>query len=188
MELQNILEKALLDSVNEAFTATLSLSPQLTEEERLADIDEGLICFIGFTGYIEGSFTMSLSKQSACKIVSTMLGMEIEEVTCDVTDGIGEAINLIAGGVKTKIVETVKNFEIGIPTTVSGDHLKVPKKSDSTTRIIRNFVCDDIKFAVSIDYKIHEEEVVEKKKEEKLSIDALSKLSELIEKESNSKE
>ncbi len=184
MEIQKIIEKALIDSVSEAFAATLSISPQITEKS-LSVMNGSIVSMLGFTGFLEGSFTICMSGQSACKVVSIMLDTEIDEVTADVADGVGEMMNLIAGGVKMKIIEITKNFIISTPVTVSGGHLEVLKRSKKSTRIMKVFICEDIEFSILLDYKVHVEKVEVEEVEKKSSVDALSKLSELIGKENN---
>ncbi len=180
MELKSILKSALEHSINDAFTTTLSLSPEPSDEE--FQDGGGVVSSIGFTGSIEGNLVMSFSDESACAVVSKMIGMELGEVDSDVCDGVGEVVNMVIGGIKMKIAEKNYTFEIGIPTTVTGQALKISSTSETLTKINYNFICENIKFSVVFLYKLHEkkEGVAEPAKQEEKKINPLDLLNQAV--------
>ena len=152
MDLSEQLSTTLIQSVNEAFSTTFSLSPK--EHSVTVDLNKGIICSIGMTGSLEGTIALSLSVSDACRLVAKMLGMETLEMSNDVIDGVGEIINMIAGGIKLKLSNTEYHFEIGIPSAVQGQGLKISSIEDSKT-LSKGFSCEDIVFCLLVIYKIH---------------------------------
>lgn len=158
MELKDQITQFLEESIQNAFS-TMSLGdPQCGEAVTSPIQVDGLICSIGFAGQLEGSVSICLSNESACKIVSKMLGMDINEVSNDVTDGICEILNIIVGGVKTKSAQIGYNFEVSVPTAVSGHDLQVAKSEDKT-EVDMAFACDDYEFKIVSIFKSVAEKV-----------------------------
>jgi len=75
---------------------------------------------IGFTGEVNGSMALSFSEKSILKIVSNMLGEEINEVNGDITDAVGEITNMISGVARKELESIGLNVSAAIPTVVSG--------------------------------------------------------------------
>jgi len=91
---------------------------------------------LGFSGGRQGSLLITFSKDTALSAVGGMLGMELAELDGDVRDGIGELVNMIAGGAKTRLQSKGLNFELSIPNTVMGSNHKITTPaSASRTRI-----------------------------------------------------
>ncbi len=158
MEIQEALKDALREAVVDTFSATLTLSVEETDEKILPSADEGIVSSIGVTGKVEGNIAACLSSKAACLIVSKMLYMDIEEVDSDVTDGVGELINMIAGGAKTKLggAEGAYGFDISIPSTVMGVDLEFSGDTEKTSNLEMNFKCEDFQFLIIFTYKVME--------------------------------
>jgi CheY-specific phosphatase CheX len=152
MLLKEDLTKALVDSVKDAFKTMLSVELTDHEQQNLPSTAE-LICTIGLAGKMEGSVSVSLSGVSACAIVSKMLCTEITEISQDVCDGMGEVVNVVAGGIKTRVVPLNCSFEVSIPTVVRGKQMYLNVAED-LDRISRRFEGDGISFEVELIYKI----------------------------------
>ncbi|MFQ5560356.1 MAG: chemotaxis protein CheX [Nitrospinota bacterium] len=75
---------------------------------------------IGLTGEKKGAIVLSLSKEAAIKIVSSMLGETYTSLTDEITDAIGELTNIIAGDARRELAEGGHTFEAGIPTITTG--------------------------------------------------------------------
>ncbi len=178
MDLQEFLKKKLEESVEDAFTATISLTPQLTDKTVMSE-EECIICSIGFTGTIDGSFSICLSYSSAKVIVSKMLQSDMENMSDDIIDGISEQINMIAGGVKMKLSGEEHGFEIGIPTTIKGNRMVILSDFSRTHMITLNYDFDGISFSASLLYKIHKSKEEKKVEKEKVKLEALARLSQL---------
>jgi chemotaxis protein CheX len=76
---------------------------------------------IGLSGDAQGCIAISFPKVMALKLVSKMLNIEIKVVGPELTDGIGELANIIAGGAKQYL--NGLNLSISLPNVVIGkDH------------------------------------------------------------------
>jgi chemotaxis protein CheX len=77
---------------------------------------------IGLSGHAQGSIAISFPKKVALIIVSTLVGQSIKTVDQEVTDGIGEIANIIAGAAKKDLSRY--NLSISLPNVVVGkDHV-----------------------------------------------------------------
>ena len=74
---------------------------------------------IGLSGEAQGVISLSFPKIMALKVVSKLLGMEIKVVGPDLTDGIGELANIVAGYAKQGLTD----YNLSIP-----DYRKVKNK------------------------------------------------------------
>jgi len=75
---------------------------------------------IGFTGAVTGSMALSFSEKSILKIVSNMLGEEIQKINGDIRDAVGEITNIISGAARKELEKIGLNVVAAIPTVVSG--------------------------------------------------------------------
>ncbi|MBD3344733.1 MAG: chemotaxis protein CheX [Chitinivibrionales bacterium] len=73
---------------------------------------------IGLSGDAQGSIAISFPKVLALKFVSLMTGMTIKIVGPDLTDGIGEIANIIAGNAKQHLDGL--NLMISLPNVIIG--------------------------------------------------------------------
>ncbi len=156
MELSKIMQAALNESIKETIVSVFASVPTLLEGEPSKMHDYDLICSIGFAGSLEGNVVALFKKEDAQMIVSKMLGMDITEVSADVVDGIGEVLNMIAGGFKNKLDQENYRFDINIPTVVNGHELNLLVGAGVT--ILRAMVyVDNLSFGTILSYKVHEE-------------------------------
>jgi len=156
MDLKEQLTKLLCASVNDTFSVLMNITPEITTAKFMPSQAECIMSTIGFKGSIDGSFIMCFECQSALKVVSKMLQMIINDISTDVTDGIGELCNMISGGVKMKLAGSDHSFEISIPATVKGSRLEVISDNTKVTNIMINFTCDDFRFTLVLLYKVNE--------------------------------
>jgi len=153
MVLRDQIVKFIDESVTEAFTTMMLGEPKRTDEIPNLGQPTDIICSIGFTGKIEGAFTICSSSKGACKVVSKMLDMDLTEVTPDVIDGIGEITNIVVGGVKTRLAALDYDFEISVPNLVRGQDLEMAVSEDKT-EIKSGFFCEELEFGIIAIYKI----------------------------------
>ena len=91
---------------------------------------------LGFSGGRKGAILVTFPTEIALKVVGGMLGVELTEIDADVRDGIGEVVNMIAGGAKTRLQSKGINFELSIPNTVIGRNHQIAAPATTTrTRI-----------------------------------------------------
>ena len=122
---QLCIEETLLDSAKEVFETMIFLSVEQTVEQESIAENVSLLCSITFNGNIEGCLTINCSSDCARTIAMNMLGMtEDEEISdAEIQDAIGEVTNMVMGSIKSRIQDTVGDFQVSIPTLVSGKNM-----------------------------------------------------------------
>jgi chemotaxis protein CheX len=89
---------------------------------------------IGLSGNAQGSISLSFPKIVALKTVSAMIGTEIKIVGPEITDAIGEIVNIIAGYAKKNL--TQYNLAISLPNVVVGKDHSVTAPSGIATIVV----------------------------------------------------
>ena len=72
-----------------------------------------------------GKIAVFTSGTVACHIANAMLGTEEKAVNDDVKDGMGEIVNMIAGGAKVRLHETLGDIHLLTPWVIAGRHLTI---------------------------------------------------------------
>ncbi len=120
------LNEALLGGAKEIFETMIFVN--LEESSESEEIIEGdsLLGSITFKGGIEGCFAICCSVPCAKTIALSMLAMDpSEELSeAEISDAIGEVTNMVMGGIKSRILDTVGNIEVSIPMVTSGQGLQ----------------------------------------------------------------
>lgn len=77
---------------------------------------------IGLSGKISGTAAVTLPAQVALSVITEMMHEEPADGIGDpaVQDGVGELINMIAGGAKTTLSGTEDAIDFSLPTIISG--------------------------------------------------------------------
>ena len=89
---------------------------------------------IGLSGQATGAVAISLKDATAFKVTEILTGTKHEIIDPDVTDAVGEIINIIAGNVKKEFEEELR-IKISLPTIVKGKAHSIVWPSEKT-RII----------------------------------------------------
>ena len=84
---------------------------------------------IGLTGEVTGSLALSFTEKCIIKIVSNMLGEDIDSMNGEIKDAVGEITNMVSGVARKKLEEMNLTLSAAIPTVVSG-------KSHSITHVL----------------------------------------------------
>lgn len=175
MDLKTQLNEALADAVSELFTSILSLVPAVEELTGSQDDNSSkeIASIVGFAGVLEGSITLLFSKAMACKIVSKMLGMELNEMSQDVRDGVGEVANILVGGLKSRVAPMGYQFEISIPSVIEAANPLNIVQLKETELIKLKVGCPEVAFLVDLSYMVKKTELgakIEPKPEDKAKV------------------
>ncbi|MCL2219508.1 MAG: chemotaxis protein CheX [Chitinispirillia bacterium] len=108
---------------------------------------------IGLTGEAAGSICLSFPQEVAFKAVTALLGMPVTMMGDEVTDGIGELVNIVAGNAKQYL--TKYNLSISLPKVVVGRNHSVASMSGVPT-IVVPIVSSLGEFAMEISLKTPE--------------------------------
>lgn len=115
-------------STLEVFTQMVKVSPQIVKpmlkEDAGASYDVSGI--IGFSGEIIGSVVVSFELEAARKLVSALVGMEVDPSSADFVDAVGELANMIAGSAKKDLG---KKASIAVPTVIIGKNHMIGRLS-----------------------------------------------------------
>ena len=98
---------------------------------------------------VKGSLAITFTKPAILDIAKRMLGQEYTEIDEDVTDLAGELTNMVTGGAKATFEQQGHNFNMSIPTVVSGKIHTVEHRSDGPT-IIVPFTSEAGKFYIEV--------------------------------------
>lgn len=105
---------------------------------------------IGLSGEALGNVVISFPKVTALKVISTLLGTPIKIVGPEVTDGIGELANIIAGNAKQGL--TSYRINISLPKVIIGKNHSVSSPS-GVPAIVIPFTSEFGEFAMEISLK-----------------------------------
>jgi len=103
--------------------------PHYLEQDKEYDWDISSV--IGLSGLVRGAVIVSMKTQLAIKLTDTLVGTPHTEIDADVTDVIGEIVNIIAGNIKPKVPNGEK-IVISIPTVIKGKKISFVWPSKQT--------------------------------------------------------
>ncbi len=126
------------------FQMPLECGAPSVKSESSASYDVSAI--IGFAGEVEGAVVLSFPEAIARRIVTLFVGSEVTSKE-DLSDAVGELVNMIAGGAKAQF--TSKKVSISCPSVVIGSGHIVHGKKDMVTVMIPA-TCDCGQFAIEV--------------------------------------
>ncbi len=123
----NGLAHAIQESADMVFKSMFAMEVHSNGFERKSELQAGneVLSIIGIRGEWKGSFMLVCDPDSACRLVSTMLGADIPTLNNEVLDGIGELANIMMGNLKDAFEEGSKEVAMTPPTVVHGDNMIV---------------------------------------------------------------
>lgn len=136
------IQPFLQETVN-TFEMMLGIQPSEEDLEIKSTPDStfDVSAIIGISGSGSGGVVISFPADTACKIVSQMLGETLSEVNQDVTDGIGELINIITGNAKRALVKHgFDDLSLSLPNVVIGSHRTVWRSKDMPCLMKKFFI------------------------------------------------
>ncbi len=99
---------------------------------------------------LKSTMLLTFPKATILKIIENMLGEVHTEINGDVNDAVGEMTNQIYASTKTKLNQMGHNFEMAIPTVISGNFVVVRKKSHTANLVIPFDIGNDMKFFLEV--------------------------------------
>ncbi len=116
----------VVDSVHDVYETLIYILPEEGRTEEIADarLSGELVSTIPVSGDVNGIIAMVCGQEVGKIMTSNMLGTEGQEVTdAEVAACAGEIVNMVAGNIKTRLIEAGLNFLLSIPTVVCGHDL-----------------------------------------------------------------
>ncbi len=154
----NHVQPFIQETVN-TFEVMLGVKPSAKELETKESTDGtyDISAIIGISGSGTGAVVVSFPEDVACKIVSRMLGEEITEVNQDVSDGLGELVNIITGNAKRGLVKYgFQDLSLSLPNVVVGKHRTVWRSKDMPCLMKRFFSSELGSFCIEVNIRPNE--------------------------------
>ena len=105
---------------------------------------------IGLSGEASGAVAISLKDVTAFQVTKILTGKDHKSFDSDVTDAVGEIINIIAGNVKKNFEEELR-IKISLPSIVKGRNHSIVWPSEKTRIICIPFhIFDDQEMCLSV--------------------------------------
>ena len=149
------LEECIWQGAKEAFETMIMLPIEQTEDfDTELDSSTTLVGSITFTGSLQGAVILKCSIDSAEKIAKSMLMMEPDEPVeeSEIHDAFGEVVNLVIGGFKSRIAESIGNIEISVPMVMEGKEM-VPATGAGGQKVAVFAQGQDCKLKLIVVYK-----------------------------------
>lgn len=131
-EMESTIVGAIKEATIEVFSTMLMLEVKAEEafNQDEKKISTDLISSLHFFGdkYM-GKIAVFASGACSCYLAGAMLGMEAEEVDEDVKDCMGEIGNMVAGGAKTKLEDSMGVLHLLTPWVIAGRNLNIKSPS-----------------------------------------------------------
>ena len=104
---------------------------------------------VGFTGEANGTVAVTFDELCILKIVSNMLGEEMQEINDEISDAVGELTNMISGQARKELAEIDKVFQGTIPAVITGKNHKIETKTTSP-KVAIPFTTDFGSFTIEV--------------------------------------
>lgn len=140
---------AFIKSTRNIFSTMLQLDVEVGKPE-LSHTDQcsfDVSAIIGMSGDINGAVVLSFPRETARRVVSIMCGADVGDNADDLSDAVGEMVNMITGGAKAQL--DGKSVSISCPTVVIGSQHTVYGAKD-VTRVMIPCTCDCGEFSVEV--------------------------------------
>lgn len=126
MLVQDCLNDALIEGTREVFETMMFMTVEPCNDLYEAIEGPALLGTISFKGKIEGVLSICCGMECARNIAINMLGMEPDEEISDeeVQDAMGEVSNMVMGSVKSRIMDSVGDVQVSIPSVINGSELE----------------------------------------------------------------
>ena len=129
--------EALLDGAKEVFETMIFMDLEQCIDDSVELTGDCLLGSITFKGNLEGCLSICCSRAGAKVIAANMLGMDPNEDVADddICDAMGEVANMVMGGVKSRIQDSVGTIEVSIPSVIGGRQLE-NSMGEGATKIV----------------------------------------------------
>ncbi|MFK8138195.1 MAG: chemotaxis protein CheX [Bdellovibrionales bacterium] len=151
-----LLDKNLINAFVDGVQKTLSTMAMTNSNPQKAYVAKdfkangevsGMIGMVA--GNMKGTITISFSSGAIFQILENMLDETYSEIDDEVRDAVGELTNMIYGTAKTALNELGYDFEMAIPTVVTGSH-EITSFHKGATLVVPFEMENDKKFSIEI--------------------------------------
>ena len=120
-----------IESINDLFERMLDCKVVLGRPSRadFSIVSSDITGIIGLSGSVLGIVALRFPEKTACAVVGRMVGTEINTVDPSIIDGIGELVNIAAGGAKGKLEG--HSIFVSLPTVTRGGIYRLRNMRDT---------------------------------------------------------
>lgn len=120
-----------IESINELFERMLDCKVELGKPSRavLSNVASDITGIIGLSGTVLGVVALRFPEQTAVAVVSRMAGIPLQTADPAIIDGIGELVNIAAGGAKGKLEG--HSISVSLPTVTRGGIYRLRNMRDT---------------------------------------------------------
>jgi chemotaxis protein CheX len=135
---QLCVNDVLLDAAKEVFQTMIFLDIEKSPDAKAVMEGDTLLASITFKGDLQGYLGICCDLSCAKTVAANMLNMNSVDPLGEqeVVDALGEVANMVMGRVKIRLLETLPNIEVSIPTVVAGQELRTSPGERSTKTLI----------------------------------------------------
>jgi chemotaxis protein CheX len=120
-----------------------TMQPFIVETKDVPNGTFEVSAVIGLSGSWAGTLVLSCPQEVAGRIISRMVHEPVEALDADISDGMGELVNIMAGNACQHLSERGGQFVyLSIPTVVMGRHRIVWRSRDLPCLVMRFFDSD----------------------------------------------
>jgi CheY-specific phosphatase CheX len=149
------MDAIIIESVHDVFETLIYVLP---EEQPVLKIKRShfsgeVIASLQISGGINGIVVVVCPKAVAAKLTQNMLGAdETPEDEAEISDCIGEIVNMIAGNIKTRCIDSGVTFNLAIPVVMCGREM-VMRMQEELHGLQVPFVVEGEEMYVALLYK-----------------------------------
>lgn len=146
------IKQKVIDATLEIFSTMVMMEITARSAEGVVGrpLQSSITGMIGLAGSRKGFLAFHIPNDVAMAITGSFLGMEVDEINEDVMDAVGELANMLGGNVKSILAETGGNYELSLPTTISGAEYNFQSLSEGEIMIIPFVTADNKEFLVEL--------------------------------------
>jgi CheY-specific phosphatase CheX len=155
---QLCLDEKLLESAEEIFETMIFMDLDKAEDQDSTIDDLTVLGSITFKGAMEGCLCIYCSDSCTRAITMNMLGLETSEDISndDISDAVGEVCNMVMGCLKKRLIDSVGNLDLSIPTVVNGTDI-TSSVLDNAKKTSVNINIDEYTAELSLLYRENQE-------------------------------
>jgi chemotaxis protein CheX len=142
---QVAISDALFEGAKEVFETMIFMSLEEIGDPDMRVDGDTILGSITFTGNLEGCLGIYCGMTCAKTIAANMLGMDASEEISEeeICDAIGEVSNMVMGSVKSRLIDSVGDLQVSIPTVVTGRNIENSLGQRATTRVLAKANIED---------------------------------------------
>jgi len=115
------------NAVREIFATMIMLPVEvgIPLSEKIGELQHSVSAVVGFSGRMRGALVIHAPDPIACSLAGALLFSDIDQVDAEVKDCLGEIGNMVAGGIKTGLLDEGMEVELSIPSIIAGAAYRV---------------------------------------------------------------